>query len=784
MLSVIALITLVVSFTGSSIVGHILEKQIAKALEEKTPARVTFGFVLYAPPYSVYLHDVHVTMPREGTSEAQRFAAKSVSIRLDHFPRRGEPISIESVVVRNARINIGDHPQPVTLERVAMSVRQTAERTGFEGQLMVGDSLAGSVSADARFELESKQLRLGRVSGAFQIAPLLASLPLSQNANPSIDSSSLDGKVNLSGWAVLPLRDMDHADYQLTLNLEAVAANVARLKANLSDGKCSIVLRPSGISPSAVEARIETLSVASNHGRLSLDNGVAVVRPREKTWDLSHVVGTVAVGEELPLFLPKFGWYFNEGKFNGRMRFTLAAGGPFGLKGNNLFQAIRYEVLAYPRDFAVRPRNFVYPIEQINGGPISFRGGVVSFRNLSGIYGHDKLLLRNARLALDDPARQITIENLRNQVKFEEIAGTVIFDRASPPYPGVIGKTVSELQPEGPFAVGGGTWFAMIRPQGNEPSVKFKPDFCIKLAGDGGSFAVRPYDLPLTDIHGQVKIVPKSVDISGFYARSLGGQVWANGQVVLGRPFLYNGKIDIRDWDMAAVAQRLPLSDSVKARLSGTAGLSTRISGTGKGGPKTPTEALIADAEFEILHGDFWSVPTVKEVASHVHETKELGTGDAAGVVHIENDKIAIKNSAISSRLIGLQGHGTVGFDKSLDLTIVVAPLGDWRARMKQGGMHLVGNVVGGVQQVLNVAQRALVSEFKITGTFGNPQEEVIPVPIVTQPVAFLFGKMAGEEKNSDLLGEVERQAPETAARAEKNPPQPQPASAHQPAVK
>jgi len=145
-------------------------------------------------------------------------------------------------------------------------------------------------------------------------------------------------------------------------------------------------------------------------------------------------------------------------------------------------------------------------------------------------------------------------------------------------------------------------------------------------------------------------------------------------------------------------------------------------------------------------------------VASHVRETKELGTGDAAGVLHVQNDKVTLENGAINSPLLGLQGHGTVGFDKSLDFTIAVAPLGDWRDRMVQSGMPLVGDVVGGVQQVLNAAQGALVSQFKITGTFGNPQEEVIPVPVVTQPVAFLFGQMARQDKSPDLLGEVKRQ--------------------------
>ncbi len=783
-LAVIAGTGLVVSLSASRVVGYFFEKRVAKVLQEKAHARVSFGGVLYAPPYSFYARDVQVTVPKEEGSEAQRFAAGSVSIRLDHFPRRGEPISIESLVVHHAMINIGDRAQRVELDRVAMSVRETSDRKGFEGSVMVGDSPAGSVSAEGRLDLGEKQLRLEKIAGAVRVAPLLARLTLPATAYPAVDLASPDGKVSVSGWATVPFRDVDHSDYQLTVDLEGVSAKVPKLKAKLSEGKSRIVLRPSGVSPGAVEATFESLDVASNKGKLSLGGAVAVARLREKVWELSQAVGTVTIGNELPVFLPHSGWFFNEGQFNGPLRFTLAASGPFDLRGKDPFQAIRHEVLAYPRDFSLRPKNFVFPIDHINGGPIALRGGVVSFQNLTGTYGKDKLLLRNARLVLEDPVRRIAVEDLRTQVKFEEIAGTVVFDRTSPPYPGVVGKTVTSLQPEGPFVIGGGSWFAINRPPRYEPWVKFKPDFYIKLAGDGGSFAVKPYNVPLSEIQGQAKIAPMSVEISGFRAKSLGGEAWADGQIVPGKPFLYNGKIDVRDADMSALAQLIPVNDSVKQRLTGTAGVSMHVAGTGKGGPKPPLATLIADGEWEILHGDFWSVPAVKNVASHVRKPEELGTGDAAGVMHLENNKITLDNAAISSPLLGLQGHGTIGFDKTLDLTVVAAPLGDWRDRMKQTGVPVVGDLAGGVQQLLNAAQGTLLFQYKVTGSVGHPEEAMIPVPVVTEPVAYLFGQMARQDTKADLLGEVKKQSPETAGKAEQGAGQPQPAGARQAGVK
>src|SRR5690349_24079207 len=68
-LAVIAGIALVVSLSASRVVGYIFEKRLAKALEEKGHARVEFGSVLYAPPYTFYMRNVQVTVPREEGSE-------------------------------------------------------------------------------------------------------------------------------------------------------------------------------------------------------------------------------------------------------------------------------------------------------------------------------------------------------------------------------------------------------------------------------------------------------------------------------------------------------------------------------------------------------------------------------------------------------------------------------------------------------------------------------------------------------------------------------------------
>ena len=65
-------------------------------------------------------------------------------------------------------------------------------------------------------------------------------------------------------------------------------------------------------------------------------------------------------------------------------------------------------------------------------------------------------------------------------LRFEEIAGTAIFDRSSPRYPGVVGKTIAFLRPQGPFVVGGGSWYAVNRASVHKVLAKDMSPECLR----------------------------------------------------------------------------------------------------------------------------------------------------------------------------------------------------------------------------------------------------------------------------------------------------------------
>ena len=114
-------------------------------------------------------------------------------------------------------------------------------------------------------------------------------------------------------------------------------------------------------------------------------------------------------------------------------------------------------------------------------------------------------------------------------------------------------------------------------------------------------------------------------------------------------------------------------------------------------------------------------MPPVGVVAEQVKKNQDPGIGDAAAVFHIANRSIDIPRAAVNAPLVGLQGQGTVGFDRSLNLTVIAAPLGDWRDQMRQAKIPIIGDVLGAVQQLLNSVQGVLLYQFRVTGTVDQP---------------------------------------------------------------
>lgn len=752
-------VLVLVAFVACRIVGSIFRARLAAIVRKELHAELVTGSVMYRPPYTFVASDVRIER-QAGLETDELLRADKLWIKLARFPHMGEPPELKSVSLGGAAFQprLGSLP----LAQLDLSVHSTAPGV-YDCALYVNDGAAASGNARGSVDVNRHLGAVQTISLRGNLGTLLSKLPMSDRARARLSEFAPNGNVTAGGSAQVPWDDLRHATYLMNLDITEAGARVKDVRRSFERGQGRLVIRngsPADGSP--LEATLEHFDIAAGTARIRFGGGTFSLWPERQIWKLSQLVGSILMGRELPVSLERSGWFFEQAEFGGAVEFTAAASGPTHFPPGNPLEAIAHEVLLYPHGLRMKPRNFPEPFESVVGGPIAFRGGAITFQNLSGISGRDKVLLRRARLTLWDPARKIKLDDLRTQIKFEEIVGTVVFSRPETRYPSALGKTVAALRPAGSFVVGGGSWFAINRPPKDEPGRKLKPDFFIRMIGDGGSFIVSKYNVPLDQIQGEASITPINVGIAHFDARSVGGTAWAQGMITPGKPFLYDGRVELRDIDLRQLATLLDLGEPARSRLSGIGYATAHVTGAGQGGRHKPADVFTADGELQVLRGDFGSVPPVGAVAEQVKQNQELGIGDAAAVFHVADRLIDLRRAAVNAPLIGLQGQGTIGFDRSLFLTIVAAPLGDWRDKMRQANIPVVGDVLGAVQQLLNGVQGVLFYQFRVTGTVDHPIKTLVPAPIISDPVALLFGQMMQPDQNGQLLGNVKSSVPKS----------------------
>lgn len=746
-------------FIGCRVVGAMFRTRLAATVHKDFNAELLTGSVIYRPPYTFVARDVRIIQPWKGDS-AELLRADKLWITLAGFPHQGQPPVIKSISLEGAQVRppLGTFP----LAQVDLAVHSNGPGI-YACDLRVEDGAAASGQASGIFDVNRKLGIVQKIAFKANLSALLSKLPMSDPARWRLAEFSPDGNVSVGGSAQIPWRQPTLATYSINLDLTDGAAKVKDVRRSFTKGNARLLIRngaPQDGSP--IETFLDHFDVLAGSAQVRLGTGKLSIWKDRHNWQLSDVVGSIVMGNELPVSLERSGWFFEQADFHGPVEFSASASGPTSLPPGNPLKVIRHDVLVYPHGLTMKPRNFAEPIENMVGGPIAFRSGAVTFRNLSATCGHDRLLLRNARLVLWDDVRQIKLDDLRSQIKFEELAGTVVFSRPVTSYPSAVGKTIAQLRPAGPFVVGGGSWYAMNRPAPDDPGRKLKPDFFIRLIGDGGSFIVSKYDVPLNEIHGEATIAPINVNVTHFDAKSLGGTAYATGMITPGKPFLYDGQVEVRDIDLRQLTTLLDLQEPARSRLSGIGYATAHVAGAGKGGTLRPSDTFLADGELQILRGDPWTVPPVGLVATQVKQTGNLGVADAAAVFHVAHRKIDLPSAAVNAPLVGLQGHGTIGFDRSLYLTIIAAPLGDWRDKMRQAKIPIIGDVLGAVQQLLNGVQGVLLYQFRVTGTVDHPIKSLIPAPIITDPMALLFGQMLRPDQNGQLLQNVRSSVPQS----------------------
>jgi hypothetical protein len=322
----------------------------------------------------------------------------------------------------------------------------------------------------------------------------------------------------------------------------------------------------------------------------------------------------------------------------------------------------------------------------------------------------------------------------------------------------VLDKYFNVLNPDGVFLFAG-SWTLDKR------GVESKSDFDLIVSSDRGAFDLTSYHIPLTKIRVDATITPAGVQLHGLEAELLTGRAtltgqWSKASETGGN---FEGDLTMNTVDLGKLAE---VSDNppdvrIKGHLFGQASFSGTTNSEGV--RLDWTKALRAGGEMEIIEGDFFKLPVLREIFERIRPLRQAATvGDAAAVFDIMDQKVLLRDAAVNAPALGLQGGGRIGLDGTIDAGVVAAPLADWREKLKETKIPIVsdvaGEVAGAVQKLLNTATGTLLYQFRVTGNL-HERVEVAPVaaPILTETAATVFGRMLSPSKEKRPLDWFER---------------------------
>lgn len=590
-------------------------------------------------------------------------------------------------------------------------------------------------------------------------------------------SGRIGGNLRIEVRGEIGLADRSHDDLEGTFELKDGSAELPAWKLGVEKAAFKVRVQAKvgattpGAGNSVASLTIQSASAVAAGLTTNLTGGVLSIGD-DGHWRLDGLLGSILAdrASRLESYDGKYGLLatlMERAQARGKAEFTAAASGPLrAIRTEEDLKDFHWQLIAYPRSVAFKTPKFALPLDHVGGGgTVELRDGVVDLKNLTANYGSDQYVLDRARLILFDPARGIHLADLKERVKFEEINGGILYHQPGPAYPGGFGKVMAQLHPAGAFAVDGSDYtYQSLRNEG----FKSPADYHFHVSTEKGTFYLSNFQIPLTEVRGESTIAPARIDIPQISANVLGGTVVAKGTVNPKKPMQHDGSLSIADLDLEKLGKQLKLHAAKHGKMNGLAYANVSIQSAPIDSATQPVAAalrrLTADGEFEVIQADFYPIPVLEDVVPVVRRGEAKTVGDAAGIFSIANETITLKNVAVNSPALGLQSSGTIGFDKSLNLEAVATPLGDWGDKLKQSNIPIIsdvaGDIVSGVQKLVNGFQGALLYKIEVTGTTDHPLVKTVPAPAITDSVALLFGKMVQPNgKPHRLLEAVNEQA-------------------------
>lgn len=264
------------------------------------------------------------------------------------------------------------------------------------------------------------------------------------------------------------------------------------------------------------------------------------------------------------------------------------------------------------------------------------------------------------------------------------------------------------------------------------------PDFTLKLDLSGASLLLPPQNIPITSASAKVAVVPGTANFvleSGFLFEGLldGASTvrfHENGEA----PIL--ASLNFRHVNLALLLNHLlPGENAPPGIMAGT----VRVRGDLAEPKKLSVRGEVALREAVLVE-----LPLLASLFSvlnlNISRSETIRSGDMRFWLDLEKERFHIRRAEIRSRNVQLSGRGSIGFDGTLDITVVTA-LAEASDRGILAPLRRITHMfVDGVQRIVT-------PPIHVSGTLEKPKFEVMAIQHIGKPITSLFdliGRVAG----------------------------------------
>ena len=790
------------------IIGHKLKTELASRMN----AKLEFSRVRYQYPYGVRIENSHLLMPGTPSGPAswvdigrleltlaklplgkgavliQKLEIDSPTVHLSNASTSANPAAptsppvsslsppqklsdlfeLHHVKIADGRFEYdlslpGHQIPPIIWGHLDAEINTLpASKSRYNFAVAVKDAPLAVAHATGSFDIDSLQLNIDKLNVVIACQPAERPAQIPSEGIAAIEKYQLGGEMMVDGSGQIPLQALDHSRYTATVTTKNIHAQPMGWASPLSPTQCTI-----SVENSDSACRFELLA---RDGKLASVTASGAVDLRTLVLDLNKLAVDVECDANHPT-----------GQLPAAMADAMSklrAGGHLTLDS-----VAKIPLLA--------------PLRSVYAAHMTLRGGHCQPAGWTGPVSPAQFSITCSNLfdPSNPPATAPVETQLPTQLPeapqpaclwvnhlsalcgnqiFRIDSGQIIFDPRDNSWTARKFHGTTDIG-DGPGPLKGDSTRIMLPFIASGEGKLGDPASNLRVALDEGSAVMTANHIHINRINGLLTATPTGLKSSGLIATCAEGQIksivnlsWSLPEQQPSLALTYNAETQIKQLDLHQLAMQYTTDPAVRQQAFGQLNLNLKCNGSiltdsPPGGENSIADRLNAQGDFDITNGYFVDIPVLKDVVSAMHSNAAT-VGEIAATFDIAHQVVDVSRIGANSPALGISGNGTIGFDQSVNMIFVATPLADWGKDVRNAGLldQAGAAIIGKVQDVVNGLQRAIY-QFRVTGHI-TPKPDVSPVviPFLSDKMAPLFQKMAGNQQQGSLGDELKKQRSES----------------------